>query len=319
MTNQSAVAKRVAVVFPGQGSQTVGMINELAEKYQEIRATFDVASQALGFDLWEVTQDESRLHQTQYTQPALLTASVAIWRVLSGILAKKNMSPVYLAGHSLGEYSALVASGVLSLEDAVRLVHERGKLMTAAVADIETQMAAVLGVDDDVVADLCQQAKAQTNASVNPANFNSPGQVVIAGEQTGVSAVLGLVSELGKKAMPLKVSVPSHCELMKPASDALADLLAKTQFLPAQIEVVQNRHAAVHQATDEIKTALTEQLSMPVQWAKTMNVLADAGVELVIECGPGNVLTNLAKRQASPIAAMPTDSIARIESLENLA
>lgn len=319
MTNQSAVAKRVAVVFPGQGSQTVGMMNELAEKYQEIRATFDVASQALGFDLWEVTQDESRLHQTQYTQPALLTASVAIWRVLSGILAEKNMSPVYLAGHSLGEYSALVASGVLSLEDAVRLVHERGKLMTAAVADIETQMAAVLGVDDDVVADLCQQAKAQTNASVNPANFNSPGQVVIAGEQTGVSAVLGLVSELGKKAMPLKVSVPSHCELMKPASDALADLLAKTQFLPAQIEVVQNRHAAVHQATDEIKTALTEQLSMPVQWAKTMNVLADAGVELVIECGPGNVLSNLAKRQATPIAAMPTDSIARLESLENLA
>lgn len=319
MTNQSAVAKRVAVVFPGQGSQTVGMMNELAEKYQEIRATFDVASQALGFDLWEVTQDESRLHQTQYTQPALLTASVAIWRVLSGILAEKNMSPVYLAGHSLGEYSALVASGVLSLEDAACLVHERGKLMTAAVADIETQMAAVLGVDDDVVADLCQQAKAQTNASVNPANFNSPGQVVIAGEQTGVSAVLALVSELGKKAMPLKVSVPSHCELMKPASDALADLLAKTQFLPAQIEVVQNRHAAVHQATDEIKTALTEQLSMPVQWAKTMNVLADAEVELVIECGPGNVLSNLAKRQATPIAAMPTDSIARLESLENLA
>lgn len=319
MTNQSAVAKRVAVVFPGQGSQTVGMMNELAEKYQEIRATFDVASQALGFDLWEVTQDESRLHQTQYTQPALLTASVAIWRVLSGILAEKNMSPVYLAGHSLGEYSALVASGVLSLEDAVRLVHERGKLMTAAVADIETQMAAVLGVDDDVVADLCQQAKAQTNASVNPANFNSPGQVVIAGDKTGVSAVVAVVGELGKKAMPLKVSVPSHCELMKPASDALADLLAKTQFLPAQIEVVQNRHAAVHQATDEIKTALTEQLSMPVQWAKTMNVLADAEVELVIECGPGNVLTNLAKRQATPIAAMPTDSIARLESLENLA
>lgn len=319
MTNQSAVAKRVAVVFPGQGSQTVGMMNELAEKYQEIRATFDVASQALGFDLWEVTQDENRLHQTQYTQPALLTASVAIWRVLSGILVEKNMSPVYLAGHSLGEYSALVASGVLSLEDAVRLVHERGKLMTAAVADIETQMAAVLGVDDDVVADLCQQAKAQTNASVNPANFNSPGQVVIAGDKTGVSAVVAAVGELGKKAMPLKVSVPSHCELMKPASDALADLLAKTQFLPAQIEVVQNRHAAVHQATDEIKTALTEQLSMPVQWAKTMNVLADAEVELVIECGPGNVLTNLAKRQATPIAAMPTDSIARLESLENLA
>lgn len=319
MTNQSAVAKRVAVVFPGQGSQTVGMMNELAEKYQEIRATFDVASQALGFDLWEVTQDESRLHQTQYTQPALLTASVAIWRVLSGILAEKNMSPVYLAGHSLGEYSALVAAGVLSLEDAVRLVHERGKLMTAAVAGIETQMAAVLGVDDDVVADLCQQAKAQTNASVNPANFNSPGQVVIAGEQTGVSAVLGLVSELGKKAMPLKVSVPSHCELMKPASDALGELLAKTEFLSAQTAVIQNRHAAVHQATDEIKTALTEQLSMPVQWAKTMNVLADAEVELVIECGPGNVLSNLAKRQATPIAAMPTDSIARLESLENLA
>lgn len=307
--------RRIAVVFPGQGSQTLGMMNELAESFDVVKQTFDEASDALGFDLWQITTDEERLHKTEYTQPALLASSIAIWRILQDKFTHFQISPVYLAGHSLGEYSALVASGVISLQDAVRLVHERGKLMTAAVLGLDTQMAAVLGLDDEQVISLCESAK-ETVGIVNPANFNSPGQVVIAGTALGVSEVLAAVEALGKKAVLLKVSVPSHCELMNPASEALAQLLTKTTFNSAKIPVIQNRHACIHKATSEIKTALTEQLSMPVQWAKTMQVLAEKQVDLLIECGPGNVLSNLAKRQATPILTLPTDKLARLEKLD---
>ncbi len=310
-------AKRLAVVFPGQGSQTVGMMYELAENFESVRQAFDEASAALGFDLWEVTQDESRLNKTEYTQPALLVSSVAIWQIIEPMLAKQSLKPLYLAGHSLGEYSALVASGVLSLGDAAKLVHERGKLMTDAVQGMDTQMAAVLGLEDEQVASLCEEVSGSAGV-VNAANFNSPGQVVVAGTAVGVAGVLSAVEALGKKAVPLKVSVPSHCELMNPASDALAELLGKTQFHTAKIAVIQNRHAKVHTDVADIKLALTEQLSMPVQWSKTMQKLADQEVELIIECGPGNVLSNLAKRQATPITALPTDKLARLEKLENL-
>ena len=313
----TTVAKRLAVVFPGQGSQTVGMMNELAETYDVVHKTFDEASSALGFDLWEVTQDDSRLNKTEFTQPALLTASIAIWRIVEPLLAKQSLKPLYLAGHSLGEYSALVASGVLSLSDAAKLVHERGKLMTEAVKGMDTQMAAVLGLEDEQVASLCEEVSGSTGI-VNAANFNSPGQVVVAGTEVGVAGVLSAVEALGKKAVPLKVSVPSHCELMNPASDALAELLNQTAFGEAKIAVIQNRHAKVHSDVADIKLALTEQLSMPVQWSKTMQKLADQEIELIIECGPGNVLSNLAKRQATPITALPTDKLARLEKLENL-
>lgn len=313
----TTVAKRLAVVFPGQGSQTVGMMNELAETYDVVRQTFDEASSALGFDLWEVTQDDSRLNKTEFTQPALLTASIAIWRIVEPLLAKQSLKPLYLAGHSLGEYSALVASGVLSLGDAAKLVHERGKLMTEAVKGMDTQMAAVLGLEDEQVVSLCEEVSGSTGI-VNAANFNSPGQVVVAGTEVGVAGVLSAVEALGKKAVPLKVSVPSHCELMNPASDVLAELLNQTAFGEAKIAVIQNRHAKVHTNVADIKLALTEQLSMPVQWSKTMQKLADQEIELIIECGPGNVLSNLAKRQATPITALPTDKLARLEKLENL-
>lgn len=310
--------KRIAVIFPGQGSQTVGMMDELAEHFESVKSTFDEASAALGFDLWQITQDESRLHDTQFTQPALLTASIAIWRIICPKLAEQGITPAYLAGHSLGEYSALVASGVLTLTDAVKLVHERGKLMTKAVIGMDTQMAAVLGLDDEQVTSLCEDAK-ENAGIVNPANFNSPAQVVVAGTAVGVSYVLNAVEALGKKAVPLKVSVPSHCELMNTASEKLAELLSATTFAHAQIPVIQNRHAEVHRATSDIKNALTEQLSMPVQWAKTMQALADKHIDLMIECGPGNVLSNLAKRQAQPIITLPTDKMTRLEKLEQLA
>ncbi|WP_289050469.1 ACP S-malonyltransferase [Psychrobacter faecalis] len=304
---------RIAVLFPGQGSQVVGMLSELAETYPEIRDTFTEASTALGEDLWAICQDEDKLNQTQYTQPALLTASIAIWRILQQKIEDK---PCYLAGHSLGEYSALCAAGVISLADAVKLVHKRGQLMQEAVAGVDTAMAAVLGLEDHRVENLCEQATEHVDdAIVGAANFNSPGQVVVSGNAAGVNAVIDKVQNTGKKAIPLKVSVPSHCALMEPATNALADELAAIQFDQATIPVIQNRHARVESNAVAIKQALTEQLSEPVLWSKTMQELADKQINILIECGSGNVLSNLAKRQAHPIVSYPTDKPARLDKL----
>ena len=304
---------RIAVLFPGQGSQVVGMLSELAETYPEIRDTFTEASTALGEDLWVICQDEDKLNKTQYTQPALLTASIAVWRILQQKIEDK---PCYLAGHSLGEYSALCAAGVISLADAVKLVHKRGQLMQEAVAGVDTAMAAVLGLEDHRVENLCEQATEHVDdAIVGAANFNSPGQVVVSGNAAGVNAVIDKVQNTGKKAIPLKVSVPSHCALMEPATNALADELAAIQFDQATIPVIQNRHASVESNAVAIKQALTEQLSEPVLWSKTMQELADKQINILIECGSGNVLSNLAKRQAHPIVSYPTDKPARLDKL----
>lgn len=304
---------RMAVIFPGQGSQVVGMTSELADIYPEIRETFTEASDALGEDLWAICQDEEKLNQTQYTQPALLTASMAIWRILQ---QKITTAPCYLAGHSLGEYSALCAAEVISLADAVTLVHKRGQLMQEAVVGVDTAMAAVLGLEDHRVENLCEQATEHVDdAIVGAANFNSPGQVVISGNATGVNAVIDKVQNTGKKSIPLKVSVPSHCALMAPASDALAEILAGINFDQATIPVIQNRHARVETSAAGIKQALTEQLSQPVLWSQTMQELADKQINVLIECGSGNVLSNLAKRQAQPITSYPTDKPARLDKL----
>ena len=304
---------RIAILFPGQGSQVVGMTSELAETYPEILETFTEASAALGEDLWAICQDEDKLNQTQYTQPALLTASIAIWRILQQKIKDK---PCYLAGHSLGEYSALCAANVLSLADAVKLVHKRGQLMQDAVVGIDTAMAAVLGLEDHRVENLCEQATEHVDdAIVGAANFNSPGQVVVSGNAAGVNAVIDKVQNTGKKAIPLKVSVPSHCALMEPASKALAAELAAINFDQATIPVIQNRHARVETSAVGIKEALTEQLSQPVLWSKTMQELADKQINILIECGSGNVLSNLAKRQAHPIISYPTDKPARLDKL----
>ncbi|MDV2860807.1 ACP S-malonyltransferase [Psychrobacter sp. CAM01] len=304
---------RMAVIFPGQGSQVVGMTSELADIYPEIRETFTEASDALGEDLWAICQDEEKLNQTQYTQPALLTASMAIWRILQ---QKITTAPCYLAGHSLGEYSALCAAEVISLADAVTLVHKRGQLMQEAVVGVDTAMAAVLGLEDHRVENLCEQATEHVDdAIVGAANFNSPGQVVISGNAAGVNAVIDKVQNTGKKSIPLKVSVPSHCALMAPASDALAEILAGIKFDQATIPVIQNRHARVETSAAGIKQALTEQLSQPVLWSQTMQELADKQINVLIECGSGNVLSNLAKRQAQPITSYPTDKPARLDKL----
>lgn len=308
--NEVSRNTRYAVIFPGQGSQAVGMMAELANE-KEVQLTFECASDALGWDVWALLSDETRLHDTQFTQPALLTASVAIWRLLQ---TRLPVAPAYLAGHSLGEYSALCAAGVIDLDDAVQLVHERGKYMLDAVVGIETQMAAVLGLDDAQVADLCARAS-EVAGSVNPANFNSQGQVVIAGTAVGVAHVLKEVQDLGKKAVPLKVSVPSHCALMQPASEQLAERLMATSFHAPKIAVIQNQTAQVAEDIDGIKAALIRQLSEPVLWTQTMQKLADKHMDFVVECGYGNVLSNLAKRQATPLSAYATDKPSKIDKL----
>lgn len=303
---------RTAVIFPGQGSQVLGMLQELAEQYPEIEETFAEASKTIDVDLWEVCQDEARLAMTQYTQPALLTASMAIWRIIQ----PKMPTPCYLAGHSLGEYSALCAAGVIKFADAVPLVYKRGQLMQQAVEGIPTAMAAVLGLEDQCVVTLCEQAcEIVDGAVVNAANFNSPGQVVVSGNKLGVDKVIDNVQSTGKKAIPLKVSVPSHCDLMQPASIELAKALDKISFSLPIIPVIQNRHARVEQTTADIKTALTEQLCESVLWSKTMQVMADKQITRLIECGSGNVLSNLAKRQSQPIPSYPTDKPMRLDKL----
>lgn len=315
------VHKRIAVLFPGQGSQSVGMLCELNEQYPQVATTFAEASDALGEDLWAICQDEHKLNQTEYTQPALLTASMAIWRILQDALHwhpavddKSTHHPVFLAGHSLGEYSALCAGGAISLADAVQLVHQRGKLMVDAVQNVSSKMLAVLGLDDQQVISLCEQAESQyDDAVVSVANFNSPSQVVVAGNTVGVDAVQSLVASMGKRAVPLKVSVPSHCALMTPASDDLAKALnaRRTLTLP-HIEVIQNRHAKIEHTLPELKTALIEQLHHPVLWTQTMQSLADKHVTMLVECGAGTVLSNLAKRQTTPITCLPTDKPDRL-------
>lgn len=283
------------------------MMNEFRHD-KTVATVFEQASDALGLSLWQVIDDE-RIHDTQFTQPAILTASIALWRLLVPALPDK---PSYLAGHSLGEYSALVAADVLDFDDAVKLVQERGKLMTQAVAGMPTRMLAVLGLSDDEVVALCQGEAADV------ANFNSPGQVVVAGSKDGVAAVLAKVQSLGKKAVPLKVSVPSHCYLMKPAGLQLSKLLAQTAFAVPSTAVIQNLTASTSQEPEAIKEALIRQLSEPVQWTKTMDKLAKAQVDFVIECGFGNVLTNLAKRQAVPLPVYGSDKMDKLDKIKAL-
>lgn len=305
-----------AVIFPGQGSQSVGMLADWATEFPQIRQTFAEASDTLGFDVWAICQGEHpqfNLDDTAYTQPALLTASMAIWRVLQ---AELSLQPSFLAGHSLGEYSALCASGVLDFADAVRLVHQRGQLMTQAVQGIDSKMSAILGLDDAQVTAICQQIQAsEPTAIVSPANFNAVGQVVIAGNAVGVDKGTEQVVSLGKKAMPLKVSVPSHCALMQPASQQLATAFDKVTFHAPNMPVIQNRHARVEADITAIKKALIEQLSMPVLWSATEEALAKVGVALQIECGSGTVLTNLAKRQTSKLTTIATDKVGKLEDI----
>ncbi len=283
-----------AFIFPGQGAQSVGMLSDAAEAWPIINKTFAEASNVLGYDLWQLCQKgpAEELNQTMVTQPALLTASVALWRQW---FVAGGRAPSFVAGHSLGEYSALVAAESLDFIEAVKLVRLRGELMQQAVPAGEGKMAAILGLDDADVVAACESA-AQGDV-VSAVNFNAPGQVVIAGSAAAVDRAIEACKEQGaRKAMPLPVSVPSHCALMKGAAEELAEALNDVRFNDAVIPVVQNVHASAETDADKLKANLLKQLYSPVLWTDSVRKLAAEGVEMAVECGTGKVLAGLIKR-----------------------
>ncbi|MFK3725525.1 ACP S-malonyltransferase [Pseudomonas monteilii] len=289
----------LAFVFPGQGSQSLGMLAELADQHPLILETFKEASEALGYDLWALVQQgpEEQLNQTDKTQPAILTASIALWRLW---LAEGGERPAYVSGHSLGEYSALVAAGSLSLKDAVTLVERRGQLMQQAVPAGHGAMAAILGLSDEQVVAIC--AEAAEDEVVSAVNFNSPGQVVIAGNKAAVDRAIELCKAQGaKRALPLAVSVPSHCALMKPAAERFAESVNAIEWTAPQVPVVQNVSAAVAADVDTLKQDLLAQLYQPVRWVECVQALAAHGAVNLVECGPGKVLAGLNKRCAEGV------------------
>ncbi|MBD2837442.1 ACP S-malonyltransferase [Pseudomonas sp. JM0905a] len=284
----------LAFVFPGQGSQSLGMLAEQGGQQKLVLDTFAEASEALGYDLWALTQQgpEEQLNQTDKTQPAILTASIALWRLW---LAEGGARPAYVAGHSLGEYSALVAAGSLGFADAVKLVELRGQLMQQAVPAGQGGMAAILGLEDADVLAAC--AEAAQGEVVSAVNFNAPGQVVIAGSAAAVERAIEACKARGaKRAMPLPVSVPSHCALMKPAAERFAESVEALAWQSPQIPLVQNVSAAVVADLAELKRDLLAQLYSPVRWVESMVSLSERGVTDLVECGPGKVLSGLNKR-----------------------
>jgi [acyl-carrier-protein] S-malonyltransferase len=303
-----------AWVFPGQGSQSLGMLSELAAQYPVIQDTFKQASKALNYDLWDVVQnDEQKLNQTHITQPALLTASYAIYQ----LLREKNLEqPAYLAGHSLGEYSALVCADVIDFSDAVKMVEARGQFMQQAVPAGVGAMYAIIGLDDEKVLASCQQAQTETNEVVAAVNFNSPGQIVIAGNKGAAEVAANLCKKQGaKRALPLAVSVPSHCALMKPAAQQLANMLKDIQFRAPKVPVINNVDVAYPNEPEVIKQALVEQLYSPVRWTESITKLAELGVEALLEVGPGKVLTGLTKRIDKRLSCTAINTVESVNSL----
>jgi [acyl-carrier-protein] S-malonyltransferase len=302
------------IVFPGQGSQSVGMLKDISLQYREVKQTFDEASEVLGYDLWRLVQEgpAENLDKTMYTQPALLAASYAVWRIIQ---SHYPLHPLLLAGHSLGEYTALVCAQALTFVDALRLVAARGRFMQEAVQPDIGAMAAIIGLDEATVVEICQHAISPGEV-LSPANFNSIGQIVIAGHKTAVLRAMTLAKEKGAKLTVLiPVSVPSHCQLMQPAAERLSQLLATVKFGLLQIPVINNVDVQRYQQGDSIRDGLIRQLSMPVRWVETIQVFAEAGVTHIIECGPGKILTGLNKRINKNLHLMTTSDVANLETL----
>lgn len=286
------MAEQFGLVFPGQGSQVTGMLADLATEYPVVQETFSQASTVLGYDLWEVVQSnpDGKLNQTEFTQPALLAASVAIYRCFADAIG----TPAMLAGHSLGEYSALVCAGALEFTDAIQLVQLRGQAMQQAVPEGTGAMAAVIGLADDAIAQACEQA--EQGEIVAPVNYNSPGQVVIAGHKDAVARAGEACKAAGaKRVLPLPVSVPSHCALMRPAADVLSSALQQINIATPGIPVLHNVDVT-RAAASSIADKLVAQLHSPVRWTETMQAFADQGIYRIYEIGPGKVLTGLSKR-----------------------
>ena len=304
--------KNLAFVFPGQGSQKIGMLASLASINTVVLDTFLEASEALGYDLWELVQsgEQEAINLTERTQPILLASSVAIWRLWQ---EKSGPSPSLLAGHSLGEWSALVCSGVLGFTNALKIVRARGAYMQEAVPLGVGAMAAILGLDDQAVMDACDTAR--QGEVVDAVNFNAPGQIVIAGSALAVERAIELCKASGaKRVLPLPVSAPFHTSLMHPAAENLADLVNSTVFSTPQIPVIHNVHAQIESNPDAIKTLMLEQIYKPVMWVDCVKALKAQGVEILVECGPGRVLNGLSKRIDRELTSYATDDLASLEN-----
>jgi [acyl-carrier-protein] S-malonyltransferase len=306
----------LAFVFPGQGSQSVGMLSDLAIQFPQVQSTFSEASDALGYDLWQLVSagPAESLNETHRTQPAMLAAGIAVWRSWQSI---SDVSPSYLAGHSLGEYTALVAAEALNFTDAIKLVEQRGQFMQQAVPAGEGAMAAILGLDDDLVREICKVAAEKGVAEA--VNFNSPGQVVIAGSVDAVKNAIELAKDKGaKRALLLPVSVPSHCELMKPAAANLATALETISIQSPTIPVLHNVSVTTTDSEADIKQLLAQQLYSPVRWVETIQYFAKQGVDTLIECGPGKVLAGLTKRIDKSVTGLPMFDQASLEKVQKL-
>src|SRR3990167_442750 len=305
--------QNIAFVFPGQGSQSVGMLSDIAKEFPDIQSAYTEASHVLDYDLWKLVQNgpKEELDKTVHTQPALLVGSYALWKIIQ---KKIPLKPALLAGHSLGEYTALVCAEAISFQDAVRLVAARGQYMQAAVPVGEGALAAIIGLEDDAVRAICEKA-AQSNEILSPANFNSPGQVVIAGNTPAVLRAIFLAKEAGARlAKLLPVSAPSHCALMKPAAEQLKKLLATLKIEKPVIPVLSNVDVMAYQNADAIRDGLTRQLFMPVRWVELMQVFAKSGIQSVVECGPGKVLTGLNKRIVEEMQLSSTADLASLNA-----
>lgn len=289
----------VAFVFPGQGSQKVGMLAAAHSQFSSVRDTFAEASGVIGYDMWDLVQngEQQALNMTETTQPVLLTSSVALWRAWQ---EQGGQAPALMAGHSLGEFSALVCAGALGFTDAVELVRQRGAFMQTAVPVGEGAMAAIIGLDDDAISNICQQI----DGVVAAVNFNSPGQVVIAGHAAAVDEAIVALKEAGaKRALPLPVSAPFHTELMKPAGERLAQALAGISISSPRIPVIHNVHAQTETDPEKIRTLLVEQIYSPVQWTGCVKAMIDHNIASIVECGPGKVLSGLNRRIDKSLAS----------------
>jgi [acyl-carrier-protein] S-malonyltransferase len=304
----------LGVVFPGQGSQSVGMLADIAREFPEVEKVFFKASAVLGYDLWHLVQQgpAAELDKTAHTQPALLAASFAIWQILK---TKKKFLPALLAGHSLGEYSALVCAGAISFIDGIRLVAARGEFMQAAVPAGISALGAIVGLEDKTVELICEKSVLPGEV-LAPANYNCPGQVVVAGHKQAVERALILAKESGAKLVKiLPVSVSSHCILMKPAADKLALFLTTIPISPPSIPVIGNADVKIYQSTDQIRDGLIRQLYMPVRWVETIEIFAKKGITQIIECGSGKVLTGLNKRIVSDLQLTSAADTANLRSI----
>jgi len=302
----------LAFVFPGQGSQKIGMLAELAEQNPIIEKTFNEASEVLGYDMWQLIQQGAQedINLTQRTQPILLTCSVAIWRLWN---EKQGASPSQMAGHSLGEWSALVCANVIDFADGLKIVEARGKFMQQAVPVGQGAMAAIIGLDDQAILEACTEANAL--GVVDAVNFNAPGQVVIAGSNEAVERAMEICKDAGaKRALPLPVSAPFHTSLMKPAADNLAGMVNAVTFRSPEVPIMHNVHAQNEQDPQAIKALMLEQIYSPVKWVDCVKQLKQSGVSTLVECGPGKVLSGLAKRIDRELTAVATESAADFDA-----